>query len=119
VVHARKHAERDVGIARKSGHGKEPATIAGVRLSLRMFMAFIATVVMMYNAIRVEVCASALLVSTGHVEIVDQAMNSPRWIKEGQDRTWGEGAKRIDKRDSDRDFDPKLPGKTCQHWLRK
>jgi hypothetical protein len=119
VVRARKHAERDVGIARKSGHRKEPATIAGVRLSWRMFMAFIAAVVMMYNAIRVDVCASALLVSTGRIEIVDQAMNSPRWIKEGQDRTWGEGAKGIDKRDSNRDFGSKLPRKTCQHWLRK
>jgi hypothetical protein len=84
-----------------------------------MFMAFTAMVVMMYNARRVDVCASALFVSTGRIEIVDHAMNSPRRIKEGQDRPWGKGAKGIDKRDSNRDFDAKWSGKTYQHRLRK
>jgi hypothetical protein len=118
VVHARKHAERHVGIARKSEHGKEPATIADVGLSWGMSMGATAMVVMTYNAIRVDAYASALLMST-HTEIVGQAVNGPRRVKESQDRTWREGAKRIEKRDRNRDFDTKSFGKTCEHRLRK
>ena len=86
---------------------------------MRRFVAFTAMVVMMHNTICVDVCASALLVSTDRIEIVDQAMNSPRRVKEGQDRTWSKGAKRIDERDSNRDLDAKRPGKIYQHRLRK
>ena len=83
MVRARKHAERHAGIARKGGHGKEPATIAGVRLALRMLMGSTTIVVVMYNAIRMDVRAS-VAVRTGHTEIIDQAMNRPCRINEGQ-----------------------------------
>ena len=84
MVRARKHAERRAGIARKGGHGKEPAAIANVRLALGMFMGSgIIVMMMMYNAIRMDVRAS-VAVRTGHTEIIDQAMNRPCRINEGQ-----------------------------------
>jgi hypothetical protein len=83
VVRARKHAKRRDGIARKGGHGKEPATIAGVRLVLGMLVGSTTIVVVMYNAIRMDVRASVVLVRTPHTEIIDQAMNRPCRINEG------------------------------------
>ena len=107
MVHARKHAERDVGIARNGGHGKEPAAIANVRLALGMFMGCATTGMMMYNAIRMDGCASAMLLSTGRPDLIDHAMNCPRGVDEGQSGTWRQGAKGIKKRDRNRDFDAK------------
>jgi hypothetical protein len=85
VVHARKHTERDVGIARKGRYIKEPAAIANVRLAVGMSMRS-TMVVVMYNAVRMDVRASAMLVSTGRPDLIDHAVNSPRRINEGQGR---------------------------------
>jgi len=76
-------------------------------------------VVVMYDAIRMDVCGHGVLVSTGRTKVVDKAMNSPRRINEGQGRTRREGAKRIENRDRNRDSDAKSSGKTCQPRLRK
>jgi len=119
VVHAWKHAERNVGIARKGGHGKEPAAIANVRLALGMFMGSTIIVMVMYNAIRTDVCASAMLVNTRRPDVIDHTVNCPRRVDEGQGGTWRHGPKGIKKRDRNRDFDAKWSGKTCQHWLRE
>src|SRR5215471_5254260 len=73
VVHARKHTESDVEIARKGRHIKEPAAIANVRLALGMFMG--STIVMvMYNAIRMDVCPSGMLLSTGRPDLIHHAV---------------------------------------------
>jgi len=119
VVHTRKYAESDVGFARKGRHINEPAAIANVRLALRIFMGSASIVMMMYNAIRMDVCASPTLVSTGRPDLVDHAVNCLRRVDEGQGGTWRKGPKGIKKRDRDRDFDAKWSGKTCQHRQRK
>jgi hypothetical protein len=113
VVHARKHTEGDVGIARKGRHIKEPAAITNVRLALGMFMGWATTVMMMHNAIRMDVCASAMLLSTGRPDLIDHAVNCPRGVDEGQGGTWRQGAKGIKKRDRNRYLDAKWSGKTC------
>ena len=107
MVHARKHTESDVEIARKGRHIKEPAAIANVRLALGMFVGSAAIVMVMYNAIRMDGCASAMLLSTGRPDLIDHAMNCPRGVDEGQSGTWRQGAKGIKKRDRNRDFDAK------------
>jgi hypothetical protein len=93
VVHARKRAESDVGIPRKGRHIKEPAAIANVRLPLGMLMGSTTPIMVMYNAIRMDVCAPAMLVSTGRPKLIDHAVNCPRRVDEGQGGTWRQGAK--------------------------
>jgi len=116
VVHARKHTESDVEIARKGRHIKEPAAIANVRLALGMFMG--STIVMvMYNAIRMDVCPSGMLLSTGRPDLIHHAVKCPRRVDEGQGGTWRQGPKGVKKRDRNRDFDAKWSGKICQHRL--
>ena len=85
VVHARKHTESDVEMAGKGRHIiKEPAAIANVRLALGIFMGSAAILMVMYNAIRMHVCASAMLVSTRRPDLIDHAVNCPRRVDEGQ-----------------------------------
>ena len=108
MVYTRKHAEGDVEIARKGRHIKEPAAIANVRLALEMFMGSgIIVMMMMYNAIRMDVRAPAMLVSTGRPDLIDHAVNRPRGVNEGQGGTWRQRPKGIKKRDRNRDFDAK------------
>ena len=107
MVYTRKHAEGDVEIARKGRHIKEPAAIANVRLALGMFMGCATTGMMMYNAIRMDVRAPAMLVSTGRPDLIDHAVNRPRGVNEGQGGTWRQRPKGIKKRDRNRDFDAK------------
>ena len=76
-------------------------------------------VVMMYNAVRIDVRAQVMLVRFDGSEIVDEAMNSLRGINEGQRRARREGAKGIDEGDRNRDLDAKSSGKICQHQPRK
>jgi hypothetical protein len=117
VVHARKHTESDVEIARKGRHIKEPAAIANVRLALGMFMGSAAIVMVMYNAIRMHVRAPAMRPSTSRSHLIDQAVNCSRRVNEGQGGTWRQSPKAIKKRDRNRDFDAKCSGKICQHRL--
>jgi hypothetical protein len=119
VVHARKHTESDGEIARKGRHIKEPAAIANVRLALGMFMGSTTIVTLMHDAIRMDVRASPMILSTGRPDLIDHAVNRPRRVDEGQGGTWRHGPKGIKKRDRDRDFDAKWSGKTCQHRQRK
>lgn len=75
--------------------------------------------VVMYNAIRMDVRGHGALVSTRRTKIIDKAMNNPGRINEGRGRTRCEGAKGIDKGERDRHFDANGSRKTCQHWRRK
>ena len=76
-------------------------------------------VMVMDNAIRMDVCASAVLLRTGRPDLIDHAVNCSRRVNEGQGGTWRQGAKRIKERDRNRDFDTKWSGKIGQHRLRK
>jgi hypothetical protein len=72
-----------------------------------MFMGSITIVMVMYDAIRMDVGSSAMLLSTDRPDLIDHAVNRPRRVDEGQGGTWRQGAKRIKKRDGNRDFDAK------------
>jgi hypothetical protein len=81
-----------------------------------MFMGSATIVVVMYNAIRMDVHRYGALLSTRRGKIIDKAMNGPRRINECQGRTRREGAKGIHKGERNRHFDANGSGKTCQHW---